>query len=220
MIPVTENTIKAVAALIYNHAYNQDPDTGWLAHDEHSAPGNEYSWLEWSKCLIEVLQEHPKASDEQVLDLAARRVDIRKASHSWNTIWMQQTETGDEYSTMTEETDIVLPLVRHFLEKPQNYVEISFIEGDPAYVAYLEAPIDEKPEITIDLTGESGNVFFMRLIAIEALEKAGMLDQSAELKRRFDELSHQPNTTYQTMRSLIAEYCTVKWLNEDAIPKP
>ncbi len=97
MIPVTDNTVMAVAALIYNHAYDQDPDTGWLAGDEHSAPGFESCWLEWSARLIEVLQEQPVLGDEQVLALAKRRVDTQKVGSDWNSIWMQQTEKGDEY---------------------------------------------------------------------------------------------------------------------------
>lgn len=141
MIPITENTTKAVAALIYNHAYNQDPDSGWLANDEQSAPGFVTDWLEWSTHLVHVLSEQLTATDEQVIEQARRRVDMKKVGHSWDTIWMQQTEEGDEYSTMTEETNVVMPLVRDFLEKPYNYVEVSFIEDDPAYLAYLEAPI-------------------------------------------------------------------------------
>lgn len=54
---------------------------------------------------------------------------------------MQQLEEGDEYSTLTHETDVVMPLIRDFLVNPYNYVEVSFIEDDPAYRAYLEAPI-------------------------------------------------------------------------------
>ena len=138
MIPITENTARAVAALIYNEAYNQDPDSGWLAEDEQSVPGDAGDWLVWTACLLQVLQEQTEASDEEVLALAQQRMDV---GHSWNIIWMQQTEDGDEYSTITEETAIALPLVRHFLEEPHNYVEVRFIEDDPTYLAYLESPI-------------------------------------------------------------------------------
>jgi hypothetical protein len=141
MIPITEHTAKAVAALIYNHAYEQDPDSGWLANDEQSAPGFSMDWLEWSTHLVHVLSEQPTASDEQVIEQARQRVDVKKVGHSWNTIWMEQTEEGDRYSTITDETAVALPLVRDFLEKPYNYVEIDFIENDPAYLAYLEEPI-------------------------------------------------------------------------------
>lgn len=141
MIPITNNTEKAIAALIYNHAYNQDPDSGWLANDEHSAPGFQETWLEWSRCLVQVLSEQPTASDEQVIEQARKRVDTSKVGHTWDTIWMQQLEEGDEYSTLTHETDVVMPLIRDFLVNPYNYVEVSFIEDDPAYRAYLEAPI-------------------------------------------------------------------------------
>lgn len=137
MIPITSYTMKAVAALIYNSAYEQDPDTGWQADDEHSAPGDEANWLAWSACLIQALQE--QATDEQVLALAKSRMN-KRGSFGWNTIWMHQTEDGDRYSTMSSETNTVMPLVRDFLEKPENYVEISFIEDDPEYRLYLETP--------------------------------------------------------------------------------
>ncbi len=137
-IPVTEYTIRAVAALIYNHAYEQDPDTGWLADDEHSAPGGHGDdWLEWSKCLLHVLQEQPTASDEVVLALAAQRVDIRQAGAFWDTILMDQ----DTYSSMSKETAIILPLVRDFLVRPENYIEVRFLYDDPAYRAYMEEPL-------------------------------------------------------------------------------
>lgn len=139
MIPITENVIIAVAALIYNHAYEQDPDTGWLAGDEHSAPANSSHWLAWSANLIQSLQEEPEAAEEQVLARAARRGD--KSLTGWNTIWMQQSKEGDVYSTITDETARALPLVRHFLEKPYIYTEVSFIEDDSAYLVYLEAPL-------------------------------------------------------------------------------
>ncbi|MGH2478090.1 MAG: hypothetical protein ACRDHW_00325 [Ktedonobacteraceae bacterium] len=141
MIPVTEYTITAVAALIYNHAYNQDPDAGWLANDEHSAPGHAPQWLEWSKHLVQVLQEQPQASDEDTISQTKQRVDTHKVGSSWDTIWMHQTEKGDEYSTITYETDNALPLVRDFLQDPWKYVEVNFLENDPAYLAYLEAPV-------------------------------------------------------------------------------
>jgi hypothetical protein len=139
MIPITPNTIKAVAALIYNEAYHQDPDTGWLADDPHSEPGDASDWLAWTTQLVQVLAEQPEATDEEVLSLAQQRMNV---GHFWNTIWMQQTEDGDEYSTITEETHTVMPQVRDFLEEPYKYVEVSFIEDDPAYVAYLEAPLE------------------------------------------------------------------------------
>lgn len=141
MIPITDHTITAVAALIYNAAYNQDPDTGWLADDPTSASGNKEAWLEWTKRLLEVMQEQPQASDEQILEQAAKRVDIKEAGTFWDTIWMQQTEDGDEYSTITKETDIQMPLVRDFLEYPSRYVEGAFLENDPVYLAWLEQPI-------------------------------------------------------------------------------
>ena len=137
MIPVTEQTITAVAALVYNHAYDQDPDSGWVADDPHNAPGHEAPWCEWSAKLRQVLQEHPDVSDEQLLVEASQRVDIHKAGHGWDIIPLDQ----ETYSTITHETDIALLLVRHFLEHPTSYVEIAFLEHDPAYLAYLEAPI-------------------------------------------------------------------------------
>jgi len=136
MIPITEKTITAVAALIYNYAYDQDPDTGWLANDEQSAPGHSLQWLEWSARLIEALQEHPEAADEQILATAKSRVDTRKVGHSWDTI-----PVDDGYSTISEETDQVMNIVRDFLEHPFNYTEVSFIESDPAYLTYLDTPI-------------------------------------------------------------------------------
>ncbi|MBA2680071.1 MAG: hypothetical protein H0U76_16950 [Ktedonobacteraceae bacterium] len=141
MIPITDSTVTAVAALIYNEAYEQDPDTGWLAGDEHSSPVNSLHWLAWSASLIQSLQEQPEATDEQVLALARQCVDASNVGYGWDTIWMQQSEEGDVYSTITDETATALPLVRHFLEEPQNYTESSFIEGDSAYLAYLEAPL-------------------------------------------------------------------------------
>jgi hypothetical protein len=86
MIPVTEHTITAVAALIYNHTYEQDPDTGWLANDEQSAPASSPAWLEWSSSLVHVLHEHADFSDEHVIALAKQRVDTSKVGYSWNTI--------------------------------------------------------------------------------------------------------------------------------------
>jgi hypothetical protein len=141
MIPITDTTVAAVAALIYNHAYEQDPDTGWLADDESSAPANALAWLEWSARLLQALQEQPDASDEQLIGLARSRVDIDRAGYGWDSIWMQQSEDGDAYSTMTGETAVALPLVRDFLERPALYPESRFIDNDPAYRAYLEAPI-------------------------------------------------------------------------------
>jgi hypothetical protein len=137
MIPITEHTITAVAALIYNAAYEQDPDSGWLANDETSAPGHEDSWLEWTKRLLEVMQEQPTASDEQIIETAARRVDVHEAGSFWNTIPMDQ----DNYSSITIETDRQMPLVRHFLEHPVLYTEVAFLAHDPVYLAYLEEPI-------------------------------------------------------------------------------
>ena len=88
--------------------------------------------------LLQVLQEHPDAPDEQIIAFAQQRVDIREAGHSWDIIPLDQ----ETYSTITHETDIALPLVRHFLEHPTSYVESAFLEHDPAYLAYLKAPID------------------------------------------------------------------------------
>lgn len=136
MIPITKNTITAVAALIYNLAYDQDPDCGWLADDEQSAPGHSPQWLEWSARLLEALQEQPQADDEQILATAKGRVDIQKVGHSWDTI-----PADEGYLSMSEETDQVMNTVRHFLEYPFMYPEVSFIESDPEYLAYLESPI-------------------------------------------------------------------------------
>jgi len=138
MIPITKNTIEAVAALIYNYAYDQDPDCGWLADDEQSAPGHELQWLEWSRCLLEALQEQPEAPDEQVLATAKSRVDIQKVGHAWDTI-----PVDEGYLSMSEETNSVMNSVRHFLEHPSHYTEVSFIESDPVYLAYLESPVSE-----------------------------------------------------------------------------
>jgi hypothetical protein len=137
MIPITEHTITAVAALIYNEAYEQDPDTGWLAGDENSAPGHADSWLEWAKRLLEVMQEQPTASDKQIIETAKQRVDVREVGGDWNTIPMDQ----DNYSTITHETDIQMPIVHNFLEHPSGYTEVAFLERDPAYLAYLELPL-------------------------------------------------------------------------------
>lgn len=137
MIPITAHTVTAIAALIYNHAYNQDPDCGWLAGDASSAPGHEPQWLEWSTQLIGALREQPQATDEQILELAKSRVDIHKVGSGWDIIPMDQ----DSYSTITSETATVLPLVRDFLEEPMHYVEVAFLEVDPAYLSYLEEPI-------------------------------------------------------------------------------
>jgi len=137
MIPITEKTITAVAALIYNNAYEQDPDTGWLADDEQSAPGHKLQWLEWSKQLLQTLQEQPDATDEQIIILAKQRVDTSKVGYSWDTIPVDQ----EHYSTISGETDITMPLVRDFLEHPFNYTEVNFIENDPAYLTYLDTPI-------------------------------------------------------------------------------
>jgi hypothetical protein len=136
MIPITKNTIEAVAALIYNYAYDQDPDCGWLADDGQSAPGHELQWLEWSAQLLRALKEQPSADDEQILATAKSRVDILKVGHSWDTI-----PADEDYLSMSEETNSVMNSVRHFLEHPFLYPEISFIENDPEYLAYLEKPI-------------------------------------------------------------------------------
>jgi hypothetical protein len=59
----------------------------------------------------------------------------------------QSEEGGDVYSTITEETENALPLVRDFLEHPYNAVEVRFIENDPAFLAYVEAPYQRsKPD--------------------------------------------------------------------------
>lgn len=141
MIPITENTTMAVAALIYNYAYDQDPDSGWCAGDESSAPGNSSDWLEWSTQLCRALQEKPKATDEQVIAVAKKNVNTNKAGIFWDTIWMTQSEEGDVYSSMSEETDNVMNIVRDFLHQPGKYVEVHFIENDLAYLAYLESPL-------------------------------------------------------------------------------
>ncbi|HTI15180.1 MAG TPA: hypothetical protein VL461_11535 [Dictyobacter sp.] len=140
MIPITENTVTAVAALIYNDVYEQDPDSGWMANDENSGPANDDEWRAWARAIITVLQEQPEATDEQVIELASKRIDPKIVGYGWNIIWMQQTETGDEYSTMTEETKTAMYMVRDFLERPYMYVEESFLENDPAYITYLKEP--------------------------------------------------------------------------------
>src|SRR6266571_2795662 len=134
MIPITEKTVTAVAALIYNYAYDQEPDTGWLADDEHSAPGHELQWLEWSAQLLKALQEQPDTSDEQIITLAKQRVDSGKVGHGWDIIPM----TDEDYSTISQETNVVMNIVRDFLEHPFKYTEVSFIENDPAYLTYLD----------------------------------------------------------------------------------
>jgi hypothetical protein len=141
VIPITQSTITAVAALVYNHAYDQDPDCGWLADDGHSAPGRELQWLEWTTQLLKAMQEMPEASDEQVIALAKQRVDCSKVGHSWDTIPMDV-----EYSTISAETDVAMPLVRDFLDEPHKYAEVSFIEADPEYLAYLELPLSEEQQ--------------------------------------------------------------------------
>ena len=125
MIPITEYTVTAVAALIYNDAYDQDPDTGWIADDEHSALAHESCWVEWSSQLLHILREHPDASDEQVFVLAKQRVDTHKVGTGWDIIPMDQ----DSDSTISHETSILLPIIRHFLEQPNTYIESSFLEG-------------------------------------------------------------------------------------------
>lgn len=144
MIPITEHTIRAIAALVYNMAYEQDPDTGWLAHDEQSGPEppNKAEWLEWSRCLLHVLGKQPAFSDEYIIEQARLLVDTSKVGTFWNTIFMEQTEDGDRYSFITDETNLVMKAVRDFLENPYKYVECRFLEDDPEYLAYLEAPIE------------------------------------------------------------------------------
>jgi hypothetical protein len=85
---------------------------------------------------VKVIQENPEFTDEQVLDLARQRTN-ETGAFAWDTIWMQQTEEGDEYSSITDETDNAMPLVKDFLENPDKYIESSFIQDDPAYLAYL-----------------------------------------------------------------------------------
>ena len=79
MIPITGYAAAAVAALIYTHAYDQDPDSGWRAGDPHSAPVPKASWREWSVKLLQVLQEQPDRSDEQLVELVKQRIDLRES---------------------------------------------------------------------------------------------------------------------------------------------
>lgn len=74
-----------------------------------------------------------------------------------------------------------------------------------------------KPELTIDLLGPEGNVYTMCFVAANALMAAGLFEKKAELERRFAALTtpvDRKDTSYQDIKNLIADYCTVTWLNE------
>jgi hypothetical protein len=78
-----------------------------------------------------------QASDEQIIDLAKSRVDVRKVGTGWEMIRFDD----DTYTWMGKETDNLMPLVRDFLERPYQYIEATFLENDPEYQAYLDEPI-------------------------------------------------------------------------------
>ncbi|MBA2678050.1 MAG: hypothetical protein H0U76_06615 [Ktedonobacteraceae bacterium] len=93
-------------------------------------------------CFKLVAHHVGQATDEQVLDQAKRRVNTRKVGGGWNIIPMDQ----DIYSSITDETASVMTFVRHFLEEPGGYIEEKFLEKDPVYQAYLDAPYDRRQE--------------------------------------------------------------------------
>jgi hypothetical protein len=76
--------------------------------------------------------------------------------------------------------------------------------------------ISVKAPLTIDLTGESGNVYALGSLAEKALYDAGLRDQATELMKRFKAMTtpiDRDDTTYEDVKTLVEEYCSVTWLN-------
>ena len=71
---------------------------------------------------------------------------------------------------------------------------------------------DEKPHITISLSGTEGNAFVIIARAHQALEDIGYKEKAYALTADFTKLTHKPGSTYEHVKKLAEKYCHVTWL--------
>jgi hypothetical protein len=108
-------------------------------------------------------------------------------------------------------------------ELPEWFAGLQSIVEDETFtsmIIYLgkkvQYRISVKAPLTIDLTGESGNVYALGSLAEKALYDAGLRDQATELMKRFKAMTtpiDRDDTTYEDVKTLVEEYCSVTWLN-------
>jgi hypothetical protein len=119
---------EAVAALLYNLIYDQDPRCGWTPDSSEPDPAYRNVFLCFAEALLQVLAAaDPEAPDTEIVQKAVQRVDRQKAGHAWETIAIDE-----ELVSLPKEAESYVEAVRQFLENPLLSVEGEFL-GEEAY---------------------------------------------------------------------------------------
>lgn len=123
---MTNLRIEAVAALLYNLIYDQDPGCGWTPTSSEPDPAYRNVFLCFAEALLQVLETaDPEASDAEIVQKAVQKVDRQKAGYAWETIAMDV-----ELVSLPKGAEEHIYAVRDFLEQPYMSAEGEFLSED------------------------------------------------------------------------------------------
>jgi len=119
---MTSRYSEAVAALLYNLIYDQDPDCGWTPDSSEPDPTYRAGFRGFAEALLQVLETDPEASDEEIVQKAVKRVDQSKAGFGWDFIAMDE-----KLEYLPKQAENYIEAVRSFLEWPELSAEGAFL---------------------------------------------------------------------------------------------
>lgn len=125
---MTNLHIEAVAALLYNLIYDQDPGCGWTPDSSEPDPVSRNVFLCFAEALLQVLETaDPEASDAEIVQKTVQKVDRQKAGYSWEFIAMDE-----KVVSLPKKAEEHIYAVQDFLEQPYMSAEGEFL-GEEAY---------------------------------------------------------------------------------------
>jgi hypothetical protein len=127
MLTRTQASIEAVAAFLYNVIYDQDGKEGWTPEERALDPDYQRVFLCFAEAVMKALEAAPKASEAEIVQLAANLIDRKRAGFSWQFIAIDE-----RLVSLLEAAEPHIDGVRDFLDNPDGYPEGEFLQRESA----------------------------------------------------------------------------------------
>ena len=125
MIQITDHSIEAVAALLYNLIYDQDGGEGWTPEEPCYDPSYRATFLAFAEALLGTMRDHPGDPDAMLIQQARERIDRGKVSFGWETIAFDE-----GYSSLPKEAEKHMTAIWDFLANPLAAPEGAFLGAE------------------------------------------------------------------------------------------
>jgi hypothetical protein len=123
MIQITDRSIEAVAALLYNLTYDQDGGEGWTPEKPCYDPTYRAAFLAFAESLLVAMRDHPGDPDAMLIQQARLQIERTKVGFGWETIAIDE-----GYTSLPSEAERQMAAIWEFLANPLAAPEGAFLD--------------------------------------------------------------------------------------------